>query len=120
LYAKEGRGGDTFAHPVLALAYAEFLNPSLGVEVREVFLRYKGADATLADDILQRAPAADNEWAGARALGRSQRSELTATLKEHQVTIPREIRASYKCYLCGTDGQDSRSAKSHQRVEKER
>jgi hypothetical protein len=37
LYAKEGRGGDTFAHPVLALAYAEFLNPGLGVKFAKSF-----------------------------------------------------------------------------------
>jgi hypothetical protein len=56
------------------------------LEVREVFLRYKAADATLADDILQRAPPADNEWAGVRALGRAARNQLTGVLKDHGVT----------------------------------
>lgn len=38
-----GRGGGakTYAHPVLALDYAEYLNPAIGVEVREVFIRYR-------------------------------------------------------------------------------
>ncbi|HTZ67556.1 MAG TPA: KilA-N domain-containing protein [Roseiarcus sp.] len=85
LYSKPGYSGGTFADARLALAYAEYLNPKLAVEVREVFLRYKAADATLADDILQRAPAADNEWAGVRALGRAARNQLTGVLKDHGV-----------------------------------
>ncbi len=49
-----GRGAKarTFAHPVLALDYAECLNPALGVEVKEVFLRYRSNDISLANDIL--------------------------------------------------------------------
>src|SRR5262245_9472159 len=38
-----GRSAKTYAHPVLALAYAEDLLPALGVEVREIFLRYRAA-----------------------------------------------------------------------------
>ncbi len=49
-----GRGSRTYAHPVLALDYAEFLNPALGVEVREIFLRYRSNDISLANDILDR------------------------------------------------------------------
>jgi hypothetical protein len=48
----KGRGSRTFAHPVLALDYAEYLQPALGVEVREIFLRYRAADISLANDIL--------------------------------------------------------------------
>lgn len=88
IYCRAGKG--TFADPRLALAYAEYLSPPLALEVREVFLRYKAGDATLADEILQRAPAADNEWAGTRALGRAERNRLTAVLKEHEVTKPPE------------------------------
>jgi hypothetical protein len=75
---------------VLALAYAEFLNPGLGVEVREIFLRYKAGDAKLADEILARSSSEANEWAGVRALGRSKRNELTQTLSAHQVKLPVE------------------------------
>jgi hypothetical protein len=55
-YYVTGRGNarKTYAHPVLALAYAEDLLPALGVQVREVFLRYREADITLANDILDR------------------------------------------------------------------
>jgi hypothetical protein len=89
--AKQGRHGGVWAHPNLALAYAKYLSPSLHYEVNEVFLRYKSGDATLADEVLERAPAKDNEWAGVRALGRAKRNELTATLQEHDVTKPLEF-----------------------------
>ena len=52
----DGRGtkARTFAHPVLALDYAEYLDPALGVEVREIFVRYRANDISLANDILDR------------------------------------------------------------------
>jgi KilA-N domain len=118
IYSKVGRGGDTFAHPVLALSYAEFLNPTLGVEVREVFLRYKAADASLADDILQRAPRADNEWAGVRALGRAQRIDLTATLKNHEVTQPVEYAKVTNATYTGLTGKTAAELKRSKGLKK--
>lgn len=55
-YYTVGRGGGalTFAHPVLALDYAEYLNAAIGVEMREIFLRYRADDISLANDILDR------------------------------------------------------------------
>lgn len=52
----------------MAAAYAGYLDPNLEVEIREVWLRYRAGDATLADEILQRASAEANHWAGMRAL----------------------------------------------------
>lgn len=52
--AGKGRASKSFAHPVLALDYAELLEPALGVEIREIFLRYRGSDISLANDILDR------------------------------------------------------------------
>jgi hypothetical protein len=52
--AGKGRGSQSYAHPVLALDYAELLEPALGVEIREVFLRYRAGDISLANDILDR------------------------------------------------------------------
>ena len=74
-----------FAHPILALTYASFLSPKLAIEIKEVWLRFAKADATLADDILARSSPAANEWAGIRALGRSTRREYTDTLQVHGV-----------------------------------
>ncbi|MDM9644448.1 KilA-N domain-containing protein [Rhizobium sp. S163] len=86
LYAKVGRGNSgTFAHPVLAAAYAGYLSAKLEIETREVWLRYRAGDASLADEILQRASPEENEWVGVRALGRSKRKEFTSVLQEHGV-----------------------------------
>lgn len=86
--AKRGSSGLTFAHIVLAQAYAEFLDADLAVEVREVFLRYRAADASLADDILDRASLEDNRHTVARALGRVTRGRFTDVLKGHGVRQP--------------------------------
>ncbi|MAB15223.1 KilA-N domain-containing protein [Parvibaculum sp.] len=79
------RGSGTFADVRLALAYAEYLNPKLAIEVKEVFLRYRGSDPTLADEVLQKASAEANEWVAKRAMGRAIRSEYTDQLDRRGV-----------------------------------
>lgn len=86
--SSKGRFGLTHAHIVLAQAYAEYLDADLAVEVREVFLRYRAADASLADDILERASLEDNRHTVARALGRVTRGRFTDVLKGHGVRQP--------------------------------
>ena len=81
-----GANGGTWAHPILAAAYAGYLKPELEVEMKEVWLRYQAADPTLADDVLDRATDAANEWAAVRALGRVKRNEYTKTLGDHGVS----------------------------------
>lgn len=83
--AASGTNGGTWAHPILAAAYAGYLKPELEVEMREVWLRYKAGDAKLADEVLEKASAEDNEWAAVRALGRVKRLEYVKTLDEHGV-----------------------------------
>jgi hypothetical protein len=86
IYSRRGRGQKgTFAHPILAAAYAGYLDHDLEIEMREVWLRYRAGDATLADQILQRASAEANHWAGVRALVRSGRNKYTDVLKAHGV-----------------------------------
>lgn len=86
IYAARGRGNaGTFAHPILAASYAGYLSEKLEIETREVWLRYRAGDATLADEILERATPEANEWAGTRALGRAKRNEFTAALQAHGV-----------------------------------
>lgn len=86
IYSSRGRGNEgTYAHPILAAAYAGYLSPKLEIETREIWLRYRSGDATLADEILQRATPEANEWAAVRALGRSVRNDFTATLQDHGV-----------------------------------
>lgn len=86
--AKRGRDCGVWADPVLALAYAKYLSADLHYEVNEVFLRYKAADPSLADDVLSRATPEANEWAGVRAMTRSTRNQFTGTLKDHGVAGP--------------------------------
>ncbi|WP_320203029.1 KilA-N domain-containing protein [Agrobacterium rosae] len=86
IYAKTGRGNaGTFAHPILAAAYAGYLSPKLEIETREVWLRFRSGDVSLADEILQRASPEDNQWAGVRALSRAKRNEFTSVLQAHGV-----------------------------------
>jgi len=98
--AGRGRGvKGTFAHPVIAAAYAGYLSPKLEIEIREVWLRYRAGDATLADDILQRASAEANHWAGVRALARSNRVGFTDTLKAHGVESRGYMECTEATYL---------------------
>ncbi len=108
IYTKCGKGGGTFADARLALDYAEYLNPGLAIEVKEVFLRHKSGDETLADETLQRSTAKGNEWAATRALGRAKRHQFTETLKDHEVVnfgYADCTNAVYKELLGGTKKQ---------------
>lgn len=103
--AASGTSGGTWAHPIIAAAYAGYLSPKLEVEMREIWLRFKAADPTLADDILQRATDEQNEWVATRALGRAKRNQFTETLKQHNVTgygYGNCTNAVYKEVLGGT------------------
>lgn len=51
IYTTRGRDGSTYAHVILALAYAEYLNPEIGIEVRDIALRYWSGDVSLLDHI---------------------------------------------------------------------
>lgn len=52
-YATKGRGRGTFAHAVVALGYAQALDPKLTVAVNELFLRYKADAVSLAVEIIE-------------------------------------------------------------------
>lgn len=79
------RGGGTFAHIILALAYAEYLNPELGVEVREIALRVYAGDVTVLDEY-RRDHAEQLEEDGQRVMVRGEvrrnNSDLNAILKD--------------------------------------
>ncbi len=51
---KPGKGGGTFAHWQIALAYAKYLSPELHMAVNEVFMRYKAGDPTLAEEVIDK------------------------------------------------------------------
>ena len=108
LKTASGTNGGSWAHPILAAGYAGYLKPELEVEMREVWLRYRSADPTLADEVLQRATDDQNEWAATRAMSRAKRNQFTVTLKDHDVTgygYPNCTNAVYKEVLGGTKKQ---------------
>lgn len=84
------RGIGSFADVRLALAYAEYLDADLAIEVREVFLRFKVADPTLADELLDRATPDANEWVARRAMGRVVRNHYTTQLSDRGIRDGRE------------------------------
>lgn len=115
-YAVPGQNGGTFADVRMALAYAEYLDPKLALEVREVFLRYKAGDPTLADEILERASPEDNEWAGKRAMARAGRRPFTDTLQRHGVRFPRDYARCTDAVYIGLFRKTARDLKRVKQV----
>lgn len=112
------RGSDkgTYADIVIALAYAEYLNPKLAIEVREVFLRYQAADPTLADEVLQRSSPEANEWAARRALSRAVRNGYTNVLQAHGVAKPQEFAMCTNATYQGLFGQSAKQLKEEKGI----
>lgn len=108
LRTRRGADGGTYAHALLALDYAEYLNPTLAIEVKEVFLRFKAADPALADDIMDRSSAEANEWMAKRSMARSARLGYTAALKSHGVEKPTEYAICTNETYQGLYGQTAR------------
>ncbi len=102
-----GRGGGTFGHILAAIAYTEYLEPNLAVEVRTTYLRVRAGDITLADEILAKADAArhHNE---VRDLSKEVRKKYADTLTAHGAggsAIGYCTDAIYKVLLGGTAKQ---------------
>lgn len=83
--ARSDRGGGTFAHWQIALAYAKYLSPELHMQVNEVYARAKSGDVTLADEIADKATPEQQAWLAKRLQGKIARSLLTSTLSAHGV-----------------------------------
>lgn len=109
-----GKGGGTFAHWQIALAYAKYLSPELHMQVNEVYARAKSGDVTLADEIADKASQADQVWLAKRVQGKIARSQLTSTLSAHGVTgkgyadctnaIYKPILGGKKSEVCAANG----------------
>ncbi len=85
----KGRASITFAHAVLALDYADYLDASLAVEIREVFLRYRSNDLTLAIEIIENLSDQveyDEKRIDLRNLVRQHNKESAGTAKHAGVT----------------------------------
>lgn len=112
--ATKGKGGGTFAHWQIALAYAKYLSPQLHMQVNEVYARFKAGDVTLAEEIADRASPADQERHARRMAGKVARTQLTHTLACHGVNgkgfadctnaIYRPIMGGKKSEICAHRG----------------
>lgn len=114
LKTKRGKGGGTFAHWQIALAYAKYLSPALHMQVNEIYARFRAGDVTLADEIADRATPEQQEWLAKRTAGKVARNQLTATLAEHGVhgkgfadctnAIYKPILGGKKSEICASRG----------------
>jgi hypothetical protein len=86
LKATRGKGGGTYAHWQIALAYAKYLSPELHMQVNEIYLRAKSGDVTLADEIADKASPEQQEWLAKRVNSKVARHRLTSTLATHGVS----------------------------------
>lgn len=84
--SKRGKGGGTFAHWQIAMAYAKYLSHELHMQVNEAYARFKAADVTLAADIAERADPEKAEWLFRRVSGVVARNQFTKTLASHGVS----------------------------------
>jgi len=114
-----GKGGGTFAHWQIALAYAKYLSPELHMQVNEVYARFKAGDVTLAAEIADKAKPADAEWLARRVQGTVARNQLTSTLSAHGVAgkgfadctnaIYRNVLGGKKSEVCAKRGLPKRT-----------
>lgn len=79
----KGKGGGTFAHPQIAVEYAQYLDPKLAVYVNELFLNPEAA-TNHAVAIWER-KGKSKSWISERMTGVIARKEFTDTLKVHGV-----------------------------------
>lgn len=89
---KRGKGGGSFAHWKIALAYAKYLSHELHSHILETYARVATGDKTLAVEIIekQKKPE-DAEWIANRANAVVARNKFTKCLQEHGVTKGYEI-----------------------------
>lgn len=108
LKTKRGKGGGTYAHKQIVLAYAEYLSPALHMLVNETFMRVMAGDVTIAEEVADRATVQDQERLAVRLMAKTARNSLTQTLSQHGVTgrgFADCTNAIYRPILGGTKSQ---------------
>lgn len=89
---KRGKGGGSFAHWQIALAYAEYLSHELHMRVNETYMRAQSGDVTLAAEIAEKQQdSKKTAWLAQRVKSIHARNVLTDTLTSHGVTKGYEI-----------------------------
>jgi len=97
LISTAGRGGGTYAHPQIALEYAQYQDPDLAVAVNQEFLQ-RVAEEQNPDLILDRAEATylkkgcSQSYIRARFLGKATRKDFVSILARHGVQGPDGFR----------------------------
>lgn len=87
-----GKGGGTFVHWQIALAYAKYLSPELHMRVNETYMRAQSGDVTLAAEIAEKQKdPKKTEWLAQRLKSIHARNVLTDTLSRHGVKSGVEI-----------------------------
>ncbi len=90
LITVKGRGGSTFAHKQVALAYAKYLDPKLHVAVNQIFFERIAEEAN-PELIFQRGietykkKGKDSAWIDERFKGVHSRKQFTSSLARHGV-----------------------------------
>lgn len=85
IVSTKGKGGGTFAHWQIALAYAKYLSPALHMQVNEIFMRVQSSDPTLVGEMAERANPEQLKTMQARVNGIPVRKDFTSTLASHDV-----------------------------------
>lgn len=89
---KRGKGGGTYAHWQIALAYAKYLSHELHMRVNETYMRAQSGDVTLADEIAEKQKdPKKTAWLAQRVKSIHARNVLTDTLSRHGVKTGVEI-----------------------------
>ena len=87
-----GKGGGTFAHWQIALAYAKYLSHELHMRVNETYMRAQSGDVTLAAEIAEKQKdPKKTDWLAQRVKSIHARNILTDTLSRHGVKSGAEI-----------------------------
>ena len=87
---KRGKAGGTWAHKQIALEYAQYLDPKLGILVNELFFQ-RVEEEKNPDLIVDRAISTykrkgyDEKWISQRLKGKGTRNEFTSCLAAHGV-----------------------------------
>jgi hypothetical protein len=81
-YSKKGKNGGTFAHHILALAYAEYLSPELAIDVKDTYLKLRAGDVEFLDEVLEKAEQA-KKWQGTRDASKAARERFAGVLDAH-------------------------------------
>lgn len=82
----EGRGAETFVHPLIAVKLGEWLSTDFDLVVKEVFHRYLKGDLSLAEEVIERSPSDnpdDYKRVAERAKAKATNKTLNRAIKEH-------------------------------------